>query len=80
MGPSIIMPDTKPCVICDKPLESIFPGEWDTWQPHKGGEIQLLFSYGSCKFDNHMHGTVYRGVICDDCAEKLVPKMTEDSK
>jgi hypothetical protein len=64
----------KPCVICGTELECAV-NNWDTYQPHNGGEIQLLFGYGSCKFDLNMNGTVFRGIICDDCSEKLVQKM-----
>lgn len=66
--------ETKPCVMCGKELESAIGG-WETLQPYGGGEINLMFAYGSCKFDLSMHTTVFRGIICDDCAEKIVPKM-----
>lgn len=66
---------TKQCVACDKQLECAVL-DWDTFQPHDGGEIQLLFGYGSCKYDLEMHCTKFRGIICDDCAEKIVEKMT----
>lgn len=65
---------TKPCVICGTELECAV-GDWDSYQPYNGGEIQLIFGFGSCKFDLEMSNTVFRGIICDDCAEKLVPKM-----
>lgn len=64
----------KPCVLCGKELDCAVM-DWDSYQPHDGGEIQLIFSYGSGKFDLAMEGTVFRGIICDDCGEKLVPKM-----
>lgn len=69
-------PQKKPCVICGTELECAVDN-WDTYQPYKGGEIQLLFGYGSCKFDLNMNGTVFRGIICDDCSEKLVQKMDQ---
>ncbi len=65
---------TKPCVVCNKQLECAV-GKWDSYQPYDGGEICLSFSYGSAKFDLGFNTTVYRGLICDDCAEKLVNKM-----
>lgn len=64
----------KPCVICGTELECAV-NDWKTYQPHSGGEIQLIFGYGSCKFDWDVSGTMFRGIICDDCSEKLVPKM-----
>lgn len=64
----------KPCIICDKPLESV-DIDWKNMQPHNGGEVKFIFSYGSTKFDDCFGSTVFRGVICDDCAEKLVSKM-----
>ncbi len=68
--------DTKPCVICGKPLECALPdNDWSTYQAYGGGEIRLFFAWGSFKFDLNMHGTQFRGLICDECGEKLVPKM-----
>lgn len=72
------MDETKPCVICDKQLKPVMPDKnnpWNTYQPYGGGEIQLIFSFGSLKFDENSGSTVFRGIICDDCAEKLVNKM-----
>lgn len=68
--------ETKPCVICDVGLESAI-GDWDDYQPYKGCEIQIIGAYGSTKFDKHLSNTVFRGVICDECAAKLVDKMEE---
>lgn len=67
---------TKPCIMCGDQLEPI-RDSWDTMQPNDGGEVQFLFSYGSTKFDNCMGTTVFKGVICDNCAEKLVDNMEE---
>ena len=72
----LVMSDTKPCIICKKPLESVWD-DWDHCQPADGGEVQFIFSYGSRKFDTNIDATVFQGVICDDCAEKLVVGMRE---
>lgn len=67
---------TKPCIICDKDLDSaVATDDWTTWQPSAGGEVQLIFSYGSEKFDLDMNATKFRGVVCDDCAEKIMHKL-----
>ncbi len=67
----------RPCCKCGTMLESASfkEGDWECLQPYRGGEIQLLFGFGSTKFDCQLEGTVFRGIICDDCAEKLVPNM-----
>ena len=67
--------DTKQCVICNKYMQPVFDKNWDYMQPYGGGEIKLLFSWGSLKFDHGPGVTVFNGVICDDCAEKLVKNM-----
>lgn len=59
----------RPCVICGKELESVVD-DWEQYQPHEGGEIQLIFAFGSCR-----DGDTYRGVICDDCGKKLALNM-----
>ena len=64
----------RPCVICGTLLEPV-DTDWEFYQPSGGVEIQLIGSYGSKKFDDNIHATVFRGVVCDECAEKLVPKM-----
>lgn len=64
----------KPCITCNAKLESAVGG-WKTMQPYGGGEVQFIFSYGSTKFDDDIGATVFRGVICDDCASKIVNKM-----
>jgi len=66
--------DDRACVICGTVLTCAV-NDWSTYQPYMGGEIRLVFSYGSCKFDNHMAETEFRGIICDDCGSELVPKM-----
>jgi len=72
------MTDTKPCVMCRKHLEPVREEYgWRYMQPYAGGEIRLLFAYGSTQFDNRMTGTTYQGVICDTCAATLVPAMIE---
>lgn len=68
------MSETKPCLFCEKQLECA-ANNWDYNQPHDGGEIQFIFSYGSRKFDMCPGTTTYSALICDDCAEKYVSKM-----
>lgn len=63
------------CVICSKVLESVLPESREYYQPYRGGELRLVFGYGSFKFDKHIGTTEYRGVICDECSEKIVHKM-----
>lgn len=60
------------CCTCGKQMELVNdnPG-----QPYDGGDIKITFSFGSAKFDTHIGCTVYDGLICDDCAEKLVSRM-----
>lgn len=62
------------CCICKKPMKPVFE-DGDILQPDCGGEIRLAFAYGSEKFDLCPGETVYRGVICDTCAEPLVLEM-----
>jgi len=64
----------KPCIACGRVLEPI-EGTWKYMQPDEGGEVKLIFSYGSTKFDLHPHCSIFRGVICDDCAEKMMDKL-----
>lgn len=65
---------TKPCIVCRRRLESVMP-DWGSMQPSGGGEVKFIFAYGSAKFDLAMHGTMFQGVICDDCAERCVERM-----
>ena len=65
----------KPCAACDKLLDPATPFGWDSMQPDGGGEIKLIFSYGSDKYDLHPHSTVFKGVICDDCAESMMERL-----
>lgn len=64
---------SKPCVFCGRKLRSIFD-DWRTYQPDGGGEVQFIFSYGS-RWDTAVETTVFRGVVCDECAEKCMPRM-----
>ena len=64
------------CVFCDKELENAVPAGLG-YQPCGGGSIMLDFCFGSTKFDKHPGWTEYSGLICDDCAEKIVDKMEE---
>jgi hypothetical protein len=45
------------------------------YQPYGGGEVQFIFTYGSCKYDLSPGMTTFRGVLCDGCGEKFVDKM-----
>lgn len=73
--------ETKPCIICGQELESALPGEdWSTLQPYGGGQVTFSFHYGSCKFDDNMDGTEFVGIICDECAEKCVKRMTRTTE
>lgn len=67
----------RPCLFCSKRMEPV-TGKWDTNQPHGGGEVRFVFSYGSRKFDDHMHSTQFTAVICDECGEKYVGKMQRE--
>ena len=60
------------CVLCGKAMEPVEGGDY---QPYGGGEICLVFAYGSCKFDCYPGFTEYQGAVCDDCATPLVSKM-----
>ena len=67
------MSETKPCVICAKPLTPVWVGEdvgWKYNQPNDGGEISLSFVYGS-----RHDCLIARALICDDCAESMMKKM-----
>ncbi len=68
---------TKPCVVCQKQLEDALDNDWKTLQPYGGGEIKLIFAFGSCKFDLNMYSTEFVGVICDECAEILIKQMSK---
>jgi hypothetical protein len=70
---------TKPCVKCGKRLEPAVD-HWKTYQPFQGCEIQIIGSFGSTRFDKNIHNTVFRGVICDDCATEFVGWMDEQSE
>jgi hypothetical protein len=66
----------KPCVACGKLLEPVFE-HWKTYQPDAGCEIKIIGSFGSRKLDNNVDATIFRGVICDDCAVKFTEKMDQ---
>lgn len=68
----------KKCVLCSKELEPALD-DWETYQPYGGCEIKIIGSFGSTKFDENISSTVFRGVICDDCASKLVPEMDKQT-
>lgn len=61
----------KPCIICGLGLVPAFSDQgWRHMQPDGGGEVKLIFAWGS-RYDCNS----YSGVICDDCGEKLFEKM-----
>lgn len=67
----------KPCFICGTLLEDILDMEhrqdnpWKGMQPYYGGEVRLMFSYGSTKFDP----ATFKGLICDDCTKKNLVRL-----
>ena len=63
--------------MCGKRLKHALDNYDTNIQPPAGGEVKFIFSYGSTKFDNNFGITVFRGTICDDCAEKFIPNMEE---
>lgn len=67
-----IEPMPKPCIICRVMLESV-TDSWKNWQPYNGGEVRMIFSFGSSL--DCMEEGVFRGVICDECASKLLDVM-----
>lgn len=68
--------EARPCTFCGVMLESALPdGDWSTYQPYGGGEVQFRFAFGSTKFDNNIGSTVFRGLICDECGQKFVHNM-----
>lgn len=69
---------TRPCLFCQKELECAVDS-WKTKQPYAGGEVQLIFSYGSTEYDLGMSNTVFSAYVCDECAKKLVPKMRQET-
>ena len=78
-APSAHPTPTKPCIVCGKRLSSVSE-DWEYMQPHAGGEVQFIFSYGSERFDLQVEPTVFRGVICDDCAAKYMGQMEQTWK
>ena len=73
--------DTKPCCVCGKQLENAMPtGNWDCMQPWGGGEVIMHFAFGSHKFDHHVSGTCFNGVICDECAEGMMDRLEDISE
>ena len=64
----------RPCCVCGVAMSAIDRISWESLQPDGGGEIRLLFHYGS-RFDHHLEGTEFRGIICDDCAAKVLGGM-----
>lgn len=58
------------CCVCEKKFEHWYSKE--TLQPSDGAELNFKPSYGS-KHD--LIGSFYRGVICDDCSDKIIGNM-----
>jgi hypothetical protein len=68
----VLKTNYKPsCIVCNRVLEPVFD---DQFQPNGGGEVKLIFAYGSREFDLNIPANVFRGVICDTCAKEVVPK------
>lgn len=65
---------SKPCAICEKHLESVWE-DWHNLQPDGGCELQIIASFGSKKFDHHIHSTCFSGVVCDECVERIMPRL-----
>lgn len=63
-----------PCLICERPLPAVDPN-FEQYQPDGGGEMMLIFGYGSSKFDESPGSTVFTGIVCDSCAADFVPRM-----
>jgi len=77
-----VEPLVMQCAQCQTKLESAC-GEGDTMQPYGGCEVQIIAAYGSAKFDDCLLGRKFRGVICDNCLEKILPRLhahNEDSR
>lgn len=76
VAPDVIEPSPKRCILCHRNLLPVFEEDgWKHMQPYGGCEVQIIGSFGSTKFDQSMGSTVYRGVICDGCAEGIVHLM-----
>jgi len=67
--------EARPCIMCGKLMECAVD-TWDTNQPYGGGEMQLIFAYGSCKHDNSINSTVHTFLICDGCGTTLIERDT----
>lgn len=66
--------EPKPCIICDVQLYPTFYEDgWKHMQPNGGGEVKFIFAYGSMLDD--LPSAIYSGVICDECANKVIHKM-----
>ena len=70
---------TKPCAVCAKELESV-GGDWKGLQPYGGGELTLTFSFGSRKYDLNPGCTIFAGIICDECSEKMMGRLERVDK
>ena len=66
------------CVCCGKQLESVWGADWVSLQPNGGCEIQIIGSWGSKKFDINPNFTVFKGVVCDECAGMMTKQMQMD--
>lgn len=64
------------CIFCEEKLE--IPIKEDKYQPYEGGEVRFIFSFCSTKFDKCLGNTIYRGIICDNCASKFIKNMKEE--
>ena len=69
---------SKPCCLCKKPMYSALP-DWSANQPVSGGEVIMYFGIGS-KLARNTDQTCFNGIICDECAKKLVGQMEDISQ
>lgn len=68
-------PKPRPCAVCRAELNSI-TDSWDELQPDGGGQIDLVFAYGSSH--DEIPVAHYTGIICDKCAATLLPRMNKN--
>lgn len=64
--------EPKQCIVCQKELYPI-DDDWTHMQPRGGGEVRFTFSFGSVLDD--IPEPKYSGVVCDNCAESVLPYM-----
>lgn len=70
--------ESKPCLFCGKPMGCAV-NDWESLQPNGGGEVRFIFSFGSAEFDENVHSTVFKALVCDECGKRYVPQMQKHS-